>query len=163
VFDYLALAAVVDGRVFCVHGGLSPTLESIDQVIRSHLVHALTLTLRQIRAIDRKQEVPHDGAMCDLLWSDPDGVYKPFTSSHELTCEQKSLAGGYHQGEQGSFLEEMLFEHSLATMTSSFSQELTSSQWKATNTCLTISLSPSGVHPTIAIGRFRFELCTRLD
>lgn len=27
----------------------------------------------QIRTIDRKQEVPHDGAMCDLLWSDPDG------------------------------------------------------------------------------------------
>ena len=36
----------------------------------------LTLTTsKQIRAIDRKQEVPHDGAMCDLLWSDPDGVY----------------------------------------------------------------------------------------
>ena len=28
--------------------------------------------LDQIRAIDRKQEVPHEGAMCDLLWSDPD-------------------------------------------------------------------------------------------
>ncbi|PVG02080.1 serine/threonine specific protein phosphatase [Serendipita vermifera] len=58
VFDYLALAAVVDGRVFCVHGGLSPNLQTIDQ----------------IRAIDRKQEVPHDGAMCDLLWSDPDEI-----------------------------------------------------------------------------------------
>ena len=32
VFDYLALAAIVDGRVFCVHGGLSPTITSIDQV-----------------------------------------------------------------------------------------------------------------------------------
>ncbi|CAG8572710.1 16128_t:CDS:2 [Acaulospora colombiana] len=31
VFDYLALAAVVDGRVFCVHGGLSPNLQTIDQ------------------------------------------------------------------------------------------------------------------------------------
>lgn len=29
--------------------------------------------LSQIRAIDRKQEVPHDGPMCDLLWSDPEG------------------------------------------------------------------------------------------
>lgn len=27
----------------------------------------------QIRSIDRKQEVPHDGPMCDLLWSDPEG------------------------------------------------------------------------------------------
>ena len=32
VFDYLALGAIVDGRVFCVHGGLSPSLQSIDQV-----------------------------------------------------------------------------------------------------------------------------------
>ena len=23
--------------------------------------------------INRKQEVPHDGPMCDLLWSDPEG------------------------------------------------------------------------------------------
>lgn len=29
---------------------------------------------RQIRVIDRKQEVPHDGAMCDLMWSDPEGA-----------------------------------------------------------------------------------------
>lgn len=56
VFDYLALAAVIDGRVFCVHGGLSPSISSIDD----------------IRVIDRKQEVPHDGPMCDLLWSDPE-------------------------------------------------------------------------------------------
>lgn len=58
VFDYLSLAALVDGRVFCVHGGLSPTVTTLDQ----------------IRAIDRKQEVPHDGAMCDLLWSDPEDL-----------------------------------------------------------------------------------------
>lgn len=32
VFDYLALGAIVDGRVFCVHGGLSPNLAQIDQV-----------------------------------------------------------------------------------------------------------------------------------
>jgi serine/threonine-protein phosphatase 4 catalytic subunit len=30
--------------------------------------------LPQIRTIDRKQEVPHDGAMCDLLWSDPEEI-----------------------------------------------------------------------------------------
>lgn len=29
---------------------------------------------KQIRTIDRKQEVPHDGAMCDLLWSDPEDI-----------------------------------------------------------------------------------------
>jgi len=58
VFDYLFLAAVVDDQVFAVHGGLSPSVNSIDQ----------------INKIDRKQEVPHDGAMCDLLWSDPEEI-----------------------------------------------------------------------------------------
>lgn len=58
VFDYLSLSALVGGPggVFCVHGGLSPTVKQLDHV----------------RLIDRKQEVPHDGPMCDLLWSDPD-------------------------------------------------------------------------------------------
>ena len=32
VFDYLALGAVVAGRVFCVHGGLSPNIVTLDQV-----------------------------------------------------------------------------------------------------------------------------------
>ncbi|EGP84804.1 unnamed protein product [Zymoseptoria tritici ST99CH_1A5] len=46
------------GAVLCVHGGLSPLIDSIDK----------------IRLLDRKQEVPHEGAMCDLLWSDPDDI-----------------------------------------------------------------------------------------
>jgi len=56
VFDYLSLAAVISNKVFCVHGGLSPSIQTLDQ----------------IRTLDRKQEVPHDGPMCDLLWSDPE-------------------------------------------------------------------------------------------
>ncbi|EDW05857.1 GL26791 [Drosophila persimilis] len=56
IFDYLSLSAIIDGKIFCVHGGLSPSIQYLDQ----------------IRSIDRKQEVPHDGPMCDLLWSDPE-------------------------------------------------------------------------------------------
>lgn len=56
VFDYIALAAVIDGKIFCVHGGLSPNINTIDE----------------IRNFDRKQEVPHEGPISDLLWSDPD-------------------------------------------------------------------------------------------
>lgn len=39
-----------------MHGGLSPSIDSLDH----------------IRDLDRVQEVPHEGPMCDLLWSDPD-------------------------------------------------------------------------------------------
>lgn len=58
VFDYLTLACVIDGRVLCVHGGLSPVISTLDQ----------------IRLLERNQEIPHDGPFCDLMWSDPDDI-----------------------------------------------------------------------------------------
>lgn len=54
----MSLGALIDNQVFAVHGGLSPSINSLDQ----------------IRLIDRKREVPHEGPMCDLLWSDPEEV-----------------------------------------------------------------------------------------
>ncbi|XP_055814625.1 serine/threonine-protein phosphatase PP2A catalytic subunit-like isoform X2 [Solanum dulcamara] len=56
LFDYFPLTALVESEIFCLHGGLSPSIETLDNV----------------RSFDRVQEVPHEGAMCDLLWSDPD-------------------------------------------------------------------------------------------
>jgi serine/threonine-protein phosphatase 2A catalytic subunit len=56
LFDYFPLTAVVDNSIFCLHGGLSPSIDTLDHV----------------RQLDRVQEVPHEGPMCDLLWSDPD-------------------------------------------------------------------------------------------
>ncbi|CAG9466134.1 unnamed protein product [Pedinophyceae sp. YPF-701] len=58
VFDYLTVAATIDGQVFCVHGGLSPDIRTVDQ----------------IRTIDRLREVPHEGPFCDLVWSDPEDM-----------------------------------------------------------------------------------------
>ena len=57
VFDYLPLAALVDNNIFCVHGGLSPAIDH---------------NMNNINFIERKREVPQDGPMADLLWSDPD-------------------------------------------------------------------------------------------
>jgi len=56
LFDYLPLTALIEKQTFCLHGGLSPSIETLDQILEQ----------------DRIQEVPHEGPICDLLWSDPD-------------------------------------------------------------------------------------------
>lgn len=58
VFDCLGISAIVDGRVFCVHAGLSPEVRTIDQ----------------INVIERRTEIPHEGPFCDLMWSDPEEI-----------------------------------------------------------------------------------------
>jgi hypothetical protein len=35
VFDYLTLACLVDGRVMCMHAGLSPEIKTLDQVFKN--------------------------------------------------------------------------------------------------------------------------------
>ncbi|GJD09271.1 Serine/threonine-protein phosphatase PP1-alpha catalytic subunit [Galdieria sulphuraria] len=56
VFNCLPIAAIIDEKIFCTHGGLSPELTSMDQ----------------IRRITRPTDVPDQGLLCDLLWSDPE-------------------------------------------------------------------------------------------
>lgn len=54
-FNTLPIAAIVAGKIFCVHGGLSPSLSHMDD----------------IRNIARPTDVPDYGLLNDLLWSDP--------------------------------------------------------------------------------------------
>ena len=84
----------VESEIFCLHGGLSPSIDSLDHVrqldrvqevphegpmcdlLPNHLSRRLALALH-LPAPARLpcpsvQEVPHEGPMCDLLWSDPD-------------------------------------------------------------------------------------------
>jgi len=65
MFDYLTLSVVIANQIFCVHGGLSPSIHSIDQ----------------IKIIDRFREIPHEGPMADLVWSDPDTERDEFSLS----------------------------------------------------------------------------------
>lgn len=65
MFDFLTLSVVIDNDIFCVHGGLSPSIHHIDQ----------------IKILDRFREIPHEGAMADLVWSDPDPDKEEFAIS----------------------------------------------------------------------------------
>ncbi|GAC72885.1 serine-threonine phosphatase 2B, catalytic subunit [Moesziomyces antarcticus T-34] len=54
-FCTLPLAAVMNKQFLCIHGGLSPELQTLDD----------------LRSIDRFREPPTHGIMCDILWADP--------------------------------------------------------------------------------------------
>ena len=56
LFNYLPVAALIDDKILCMHGGLSPDLKSI----------------QNIQDISRPTDIPDQGLLCDLLWSDPD-------------------------------------------------------------------------------------------
>ncbi|KAH9445875.1 hypothetical protein MJO28_012274 [Puccinia striiformis f. sp. tritici] len=56
---------IIEDRIFCVHGGLSPSIHCINQ----------------IKVIDRFREIPHEGPMADLVWSDPDPDKEDFACS----------------------------------------------------------------------------------
>ena len=55
LFDLFPLCALIDNKVFCVHGGISKELRKIDDLI----------------VIDRKKEIPNAGVITDMVWSDP--------------------------------------------------------------------------------------------
>ena len=55
-FNCLPIAAIIDDKIFCCHGGLSPDLQNMEQIRRIH----------------RPTDVPDTGLLCDLLWADPE-------------------------------------------------------------------------------------------
>ena len=56
VFNCLPIAASIDDKILLMHGGLSPELKNVEQ----------------LKKIMRPTDVPEEGLLCDLLWSDPD-------------------------------------------------------------------------------------------
>ncbi|KAH0792890.1 Serine/threonine-protein phosphatase ppe1 [Histomonas meleagridis] len=58
LFDMLPIAALIDNQIFCVHGGLSPSIKLVDQVA----------------LFERRQEIPTNGPISDMCWSDPDDI-----------------------------------------------------------------------------------------
>ncbi|KAK1441912.1 serine/threonine-protein phosphatase 2b catalytic subunit 1-related protein [Babesia gibsoni] len=54
-FDSLPLCALISGKFFAMHGGISPEIDDISS----------------IEALNRYQEPPSYGPICDLLWADP--------------------------------------------------------------------------------------------
>lgn len=56
VFNTIPLCGLIDNKIMCMHGGISPSLQSFDQIVR----------------INRPTDLPDVGLLCDLTWADPD-------------------------------------------------------------------------------------------
>ena len=56
LFNCLPISACIDDKILCMHGGISPELFSLDQ----------------LKKIARPTDIPDQGLLCDLMWSDPD-------------------------------------------------------------------------------------------
>ena len=65
-FNWLPISAIVNSRILCMHGGLSPDLKE----------------LKNLKQIVRPTEVPDKGLLCDLLWSDPDADAKDWAPNN---------------------------------------------------------------------------------
>jgi serine/threonine-protein phosphatase PPG1 len=65
MFDFMPIACLIDNKLLCLHGGLSPSIE----------------TLNEIEELDWFQEIPREGSFADLMWSDPDTDNQGFTLS----------------------------------------------------------------------------------
>ena len=79
-FNCMPVAAIVGEKIFCCHGGISPSLG----------------TLQDINDIRRPCTVPNEGLLCDLLWSDP--------------CEESNIWRLNHRGCSYTFGERQLYE-----------------------------------------------------
>jgi serine/threonine-protein phosphatase PP1 catalytic subunit len=65
LFNHLPFSAIIEEKILCVHAGLSPSLSNLEQ-------------LRQIK---RPTEIPDEGLLCDLLWSDPEPAIRGWGES----------------------------------------------------------------------------------
>ena len=79
LFNCLPIAASIDDKILLVHGGLSPELKKVEQ----------------LQKIVRPTDIPEDGLLCDILWSDPDinvkGDWGPNDRGVSVTFSQKTL------------------------------------------------------------------------
>lgn len=88
LFQWLPVAAIIEQKIFCVHGGISPDLTTLDD----------------IRNIKRPIEIPDEGLLCDLVWSDP----SPDVSEWE--DNERGTSWCFGEGPVNKFLEDNDFD-----------------------------------------------------
>jgi diadenosine tetraphosphatase ApaH/serine/threonine PP2A family protein phosphatase len=116
VFDLLPITAVIAKAVFCVHGGLSKNVDFVEQ----------------FDLIVRRTELPTEGPLCDVCWSDPGDV-------EEWVLNQRG-AGWLFGGNQ---VKKFLRLNGLRFMARSHQMVMEGFQWYFDNSLITVWSAPN--------------------
>lgn len=88
-FNVLPFSAVIQNKILCLHGGISPLLKKNSQ----------------LKHIHRPTDIPWDGLLCDLVWSDYVPKQKGFVGN-----ENRGVAVVFGEEELKKFLDNNGFE-----------------------------------------------------
>jgi len=117
VFDLLPLAGIIDEKIFCVHGGISPNLPMVEMM----------------GCPSRNHELAHTGSLCDLCWGDPDdGV---------VTWLRNPRGAGFLFG--ANHVKEFLHNNKLSLVVRSHQIAMEGFKWFFDNQLITVWSAPN--------------------
>ena len=83
IFREMPLAAIIMGRIFCVHGGIGPQLKEVDN----------------LRNYDKPEEIVDESVLADIVWSDPRDIHQKFAP------DERGLGYFYNKDALTEFLD----------------------------------------------------------
>ena len=122
LFDFFPVSALVANKVMCMHGGLSPSLEMIDE----------------LNDIDRFTEIPHEGCICDLVWSDPNDQTR---ADQRDDWKPSDRGAGYYFNEK--VLREFNHRNGLDYICRAHQVAMNGFYWTHGNQCVTVFSAPN--------------------
>ena len=114
----IPIAATINDKIFCVHAGISPDLKKLDQ----------------LNGFNRRVNIPSNGILCDIMWSDPKFGLKTWS-------ENNSRGISYHYGEDT--LMEFLNNNGLDLMCRAHQLVVNGYQFFCNNRMVTIFSAPN--------------------
>lgn len=89
-----------ENKVYCVHSGLSVSLDTIDQV----------------RTIDRFKEIPDQGGMADMMWAEPI-IPDFFKCNSDLTPTARGIGVAFGEDLTARFVQLNNIDHIIRSNT----------------------------------------------
>ena len=112
LFNTFPIASVINKRIFCVHGGISPSLKDIEI----------------FEGLPKPREIYYDSVFADLLWSDPKESDEKFTPN--------TRGCGFFFSEEA--LSDFLDYNDFQFIIRSHEEKMWGFEWTFNNKCVTI-------------------------